>query len=85
MEVALKKFLLSSGDLAESRFSNPEGNPASTEGKGTVFTSILVENWGEFLSGLVKKAALRGVVMIAVATPCAAKTLAMSKVGIIWP
>ncbi|CAA7403131.1 unnamed protein product [Spirodela intermedia] len=85
MAVALKKLMISSLDGKVSRLSQPSGRPASLQGKGSSTRRIGRPDAWASSTLLVKRAALRGVVMRLVSTPRAASRRAMSTMGIICP
>uniref|UniRef100_A0A7C9AZW5 Uncharacterized protein n=1 Tax=Opuntia streptacantha TaxID=393608 RepID=A0A7C9AZW5_OPUST len=84
---ALKNLSNMPGSMAWSRFSHPSGSPASAAGNLNTSISILARApiLLPFSMAREKVGALRGVEMMVALTPRAAKSLAMSRVGIIWP
>jgi hypothetical protein len=69
----------------ELAFSQPSGSPASAEGNFIIRIRILEPISISRSIVLEKRGALRGVVIMVAFTPCLAKVLAMSTVGMIWP
>lgn len=73
----------------KSVFSHPWGKPSSVQGKlriWMVMSSSPGFSWLNELMGFSKKSLeLSGVVRIVDLAPLVAKSLAMSRVGIMWP
>lgn len=69
-----------SKSLTEKKFSSPSGKPTSLAGNGMVWTWIEA-----FLSFFETRPAFDGVVMMVTFSPRAAKRLAISAQGIMWP
>lgn len=84
--MAAKNLRWFSCEVTRSRFSSPSGRPTSAEGNLMIWRWIWDRRFCLVRSiVLVKRGAFRGVVIMVVFTPRAAKSLVMSRVGSKWP